>query len=117
VLVVDAESLVRWALAQTLTARGCVVTDVASAAGALQRLSGPHPEFDVIVLDHCLSETHDLSLLEAARALSPRSRIVMLTACMPPELAAEACRCGARAVLEKPVDLEALAALVTAPSD
>jgi hypothetical protein len=41
----------------------------------------------------------------------------MLTACMPPELAAEACRCGARAVLEKPVDLEALAALVTAPSD
>jgi ATP-dependent Lon protease len=116
VLVADAESLVRWALAQALTAQGCTVTDVSSATGALQLLSRPHPEFDVIVLDHCLSDTHDLTLLETARALSPRSRIVMLTACMPPERAAEAYRCGAQAVIEKPVDLDALVAVVTTPS-
>lgn len=116
VLVADGESLVRWALAQALTAQGCTVTGVSSASGARDRLSRPDSAFDVIVLDHCLSETHDLSLLKAARALSPGSRIVMLTACMPPELATEACRCGAQAVLEKPVDLRALVALVTGGS-
>ena len=61
-----------------------------------------------------MAPTRATSTLEAARALSPRSRIVMLTACMPPELAAEACRCGAQAVLEKPVDLDVLVAVVTA---
>jgi DNA-binding NtrC family response regulator len=116
VLVVDRESLVRWALVQTLAGRGCTITDVSSAAAALQLLSRPHPEFDVILLDGCMSGTHDLSLLQATAALSPHSRIVMLTACMTPELAADACRSGACAVLEKPLDLDKVIALVKAPA-
>ena len=113
VLVADAESLQRWALVQTLSARGCEVTDVASAAATHQVLSRPHPDFDVILLDHCISDTHDLSLLTEAAALSPRSRIVLLTACMTQDLGGEARRRGADAILEKPVDLDTLADLVT----
>jgi DNA-binding NtrC family response regulator len=113
VLVADAESLVRWALTEALTTHGCLVTEVSTAAAALQLLGRPHTELDVILLDHCISDTHDLSLLDSAVALSPRSRVVMLNACMPPEMAAEARRHGAWAVLEKPLDLDAVVALVT----
>lgn len=69
--------------------------------------------FDVVLLDYRLPNSQDLTPLKHVRQLAPASRIIMVSADMAPEVAAEAGRLGAQAVLSKPLDLDELCALVT----
>jgi DNA-binding NtrC family response regulator len=104
VLVVDDEMLIRWALCQALGARGCQVTEAASAREALSALRAG--DFDVVVLDYRLPDTTHLDLLRGVRALSPASHIVMMTALGAPDMIDEAMDFGVSRVLDKPVDLD-----------
>ena len=113
VLIVDDESLIRWSLAETLTDEGYGVLEAADGQGALEALRDTPRPIDVIMLDYRLPDSNGLQLLGKIRALSPGSRVVMMTAHGSPEVIAEAVRLGAVCVVNKPIDMHGVADLVS----
>jgi DNA-binding NtrC family response regulator len=113
VLVIDDDPLMRWALAETLRERGWQVSeggDARETEAAIRRTSAP---FDVVLLDYRLPDSDDLSLLASVRALSPDSKVVMMTAFETPDMVRDALSLGACSVLSKPFDMEKVPASVT----
>jgi two-component system, NtrC family, response regulator AtoC len=113
VLIVDDESLIRWSLAETLTDEGYGVLEAADGQGALEALRDTPRPVDVVMLDYRLPDSNGLQLLGKIRTLSPRSRVVMMTAHGTPEVIAEAVRLGAVCVVNKPIDMHGVADLVS----
>ena len=103
-LVVDDESLIRWALGQALADHGCQVTEAASAAEARAVLRTA--SFDVVVMDYRLPDTTELELLRHVRRALPQSRVVMMTSHRTSEMVDQARHLGVATVLEKPLDLD-----------
>lgn len=104
VLVVEDEPLMRWSLAETLSAAGHTVVEVDDGASALRLLGDTQP-VDVVLLDFRLPDTIDLRLLADIRARVPRTPVVMMTAYGNPALTTDARKLGAYDVLEKPFDI------------
>jgi DNA-binding NtrC family response regulator len=112
VLVVDDEALIRWSLAEMLGERGYVVTEADNASMALAAIQQAQEPFDVVLLDYRLPDSADLRLLEIVRRIAPTSQVIMITAHNSPELAQGAVALGAFRVINKPFEVESLAALV-----
>jgi DNA-binding NtrC family response regulator len=112
VLVVDDEALIRWSLAEMLGERGYVVTEADNARMALAAIQQAQEPFDVVLLDYRLPDSADLRLLETVKRLAPTSQVIMITAHNSPELAQGAVALGAFRVINKPFEVESLAALV-----
>jgi DNA-binding NtrC family response regulator len=112
VLVVDDEALIRWSLAEMLGERGYVVTEAGDARTAVAAIEGAGQPFDIVLLDFRLPDSADLRLLEKVRRLAPTSQVIMITAHNSPELAQGAAALGAYRVVNKPFEVESLAALV-----
>ena len=112
VLVVDDEPLVCWSVAETLAESGYEVIEAYDAASAVHAVSPPARPPDVVLLDLFLPDSTDLALLSTLRRLVPATAIVVITAHGNPELREEAHRIGAQALLDKPVEISALAPLV-----
>ena len=111
ILIVDDEPLIRWSMAETLSSDGYLVSEAGSADEALRELvSAPVP--DIILLDFRLPDSNDLKLLETIRRLAPGTAVVMMTAYGAPDVVAGAIQPGAYRVVNKPVDLGDLPALV-----
>ena len=113
VLIVDDEPLIRWSLAETLTDNGYGVLQAGDGQGAVEALKDTPGPVDVILLDYRLPDSNNLQLLATIRATSPRSRVVLMTAYGTPEVAAEALRLGAVYVVNKPLDMQEVADLVS----
>src|SRR6266545_864818 len=106
VLVIDDDPLMRWALTETLCERGWQVSqggDAQETEAAIRKTSTP---FDVVLLDYRLPDSDDLSLLASVRALSPHSKVIMMTAFETPDMVRGALDLGASTVLRKPFDME-----------
>ena len=116
-LVVDDEALIRWSVAETLTALGMEVEQAATAAATLDAIAGASSPFDVVVLDLRLPDMNDLSLLGRVREQLPTAVVVLMTAFGTPEIIAEAVSMGVRGVLTKPFELEALTRLLAHPGE
>jgi DNA-binding NtrC family response regulator len=112
VLVVDDEPLICWSLAETLGDRGDIVTEARSGAAALRALSEAKEPIDVMLLDYKLPDVHNLSLLSTVRRLSPASRVILMSAYATPEIAKDALAQGAVRVVNKPIDMHDVPALV-----
>jgi len=112
VLVVDDEPLSRWSVAETLSDCGYRVTAVDDAAAALRAMAGPGQPPRVVLLDLWLPDRNDLEVLSAMQQLSPSTKIILITAYGTEALFEDARRRGAFAVLDKPVEMSALAPLV-----
>ena len=112
VLIVDDESLIRWSLAEMLSSRGYFVVEAGDGQSALALLRDPFCQVDVVMLDYRLPDLNGLQVLAAIRSVSPRSRVVLMTACGTPEIAAEAERLGAVCVVDKPIEMGDVADLV-----
>ena len=111
VLVVDDEPLIRWSIAETLTHVGFAVSEAGDAKETIQRLStGLTP--DVVLLDYRLPDSNDLNLLQTIRKAIPASPVIMMTAFGTPAVLDGAIELGAYCVLNKPVEMRDLAALV-----
>jgi len=117
VLVVDDEPLIRWSLAETLSDRGYTVLEAGDGRGAIEVLNAPCVPVDVIMLDYRLPDSNGLQLLEKIRALSPASRVVLMTAYGTPEVLEEALRLGAVCVVNKPIEMQDVPALVACARD
>ena len=113
VLIVDDEPLIRWSLAETLTEQGYGVLQAGDGQEAVAALENPRRSIDVIMLDYRLPDSNSLELLARIRSLSPRSRVVLMTAYGTPEVAAEALRLGAFCVVGKPIEMHDVADLVS----
>ena len=112
VLLVDDEPLIRWSLAETLGDRGYSVLEAGDGRGAIEALTAASEPIDVVMLDYRLPDTNGLQLLGRIRALSPGSRVVLMTAYGTPEVFAEALRLGAACVVNKPIEMHDVANLV-----
>jgi DNA-binding NtrC family response regulator len=112
VLLVEDESLIRWALTQTLVAAGARVVEAADARSAIDALRAGAQGFDVAVLDVRLPDGSGLGLLATIRQSWPKTSVLLMTAFDPPELWREACALGALGVVEKPFELDAMTRLI-----
>ena len=112
VLVVDDEALIRWTLAQALGERGYDGTEAGDARGAIAAVEAAADPFDVVLLDYRLPDSADLRLLGTLKRLAPSSQIIMITAHNSPELTQGATALGAFRVLNKPFEVDSVAAMV-----
>jgi DNA-binding NtrC family response regulator len=112
VLVVEDESLIRWAVVEILSEAGHTVFQATDAATALQALRQTSDSFDVVLLDFRLPDSDDLSLLERIRQQAPMSAIVMMTAFGTAEMTAQAKSLGVYEVIAKPFDVATIADLL-----
>jgi DNA-binding NtrC family response regulator len=113
ILLVDDEALIRWAVAETLTAHGHSVTEAVDARSTLQVLRDTPTPFDVVLLDYRMPDSNDLTLLAAIRRVAPKSQVILVTAYGAPDVMRGALELGAYRVVSKPVDMQRLAGLVT----
>jgi CheY-like chemotaxis protein len=111
VLIVDDEPLICWSIAETLGGCGAVVTQAATGLAAVRALAAV-PEPDVVLLDYHLPDSHDLRLLATMKRMSPRSQVILMSACCTPEIARRALAVGACLVVGKPLDMCVVPALV-----
>jgi DNA-binding NtrC family response regulator len=95
VLVVEDESLIRWAVAEALRAAGHAVLEAPDAATALRIVAEAAHPVDAVLLDLRLPDSSDLSLLAAIRRQTPPTAVVMMTAHGTREEAAGARALGA----------------------
>ena len=114
VLVVDDEPLIRWSVSQTLADSGYQVTEAADARSALRAMAAPGVRADAVLLDLCLPDSQDLTILSAIRALSPATPVILMTAHGTDDLSEEARTRGAFMTLHKPFDMSELPPLVEA---
>src|SRR5947209_19628544 len=84
VLIVDDDRLVRWSLAEILTADGHVVTEAKDGATALRAIHGAAVPFDVALLDDDLPDSRDPRLLSELGRVSPTRRVGLTTAYRTP---------------------------------
>jgi DNA-binding NtrC family response regulator len=112
ILIVDDEPLMRMALVQALADSGCMVEEAVDAGTATRTLAASAP-FDIVLLDYQLPDSRDLQLLARIKALSPRTRVMLMTAHPTPDMIIEAEHLGAACVLNKPIDIGELCRMVT----
>jgi DNA-binding NtrC family response regulator len=109
VLVVDDDESLRSVIEYSLRERGHTVVAVGSGSAALQRLS---EGFDLVITDVLMGDMSGMDVLAEAKARSPQTAVIVITAYGAIEDAVRAMKLGALDYLTKPFDLEALALVV-----
>jgi DNA-binding NtrC family response regulator len=109
VLIVDDDAAFRFAMAKALSRRGFQVSEADSGEAALGQLAREAP--DVGLLDLRMRGIDGLSVLRQAR--SAKTRFIVLTGHGSVAAAVDAMKLGAFSFLEKPVDAEVLAPLIS----
>jgi DNA-binding NtrC family response regulator len=98
-------------LADVLSVFGYAVTTASSAAAALSVVSQTRP--DLVLMDVRMPGLSGVDALKTLKALAPQLAVIMMTAFARDDLAEEARRAAALAVLPKPLDMKRLLALLT----
>ncbi len=115
VLVVDDDEAVRSSLSDALANESVRVSVAATGEEALERLAAE--AVDLVLSDVRMPGMNGLELLRrvksGVRAGAPAADVVLMTAFSDPGVAVVAVREGARACLNKPLDLLDLRALVS----
>ena len=110
VLVVDDEANARSALADCLRAEGYESRTAPDGSQGLRALTSFDP--DVVLTDLKMPGLDGIGFLEQARGRSPHAVFVVMTAFGSISTAVEAIKKGAESYLTKPLDLDAVLALV-----
>lgn len=110
ILVVDDEANARNALAELLDDAGYVVSTAADGRTALLQMEQVEP--DVVLTDLKMPGMDGLSLIERGRPMSPHSTFIVMTAFATIDTAVKAIKLGAESYLTKPLELEAVIAIV-----
>ncbi|HDR15503.1 MAG TPA: response regulator [Desulfobacteraceae bacterium] len=110
VLLVDDEEEFLDILGERMKIRGMEVKTSSSALAALDVLK--KESFDVIILDLMMPEMDGLEALKRIKKNRPELQVILLTGHGTIEKGVEAMRLGAMDFVEKPADLETLAAKI-----
>jgi two-component system response regulator AtoC len=108
-LIVDDEPLVRWSLRERFARDGYTVLEASTAAGALEQATG---NIDLVLLDYRLPDGDGLSVLRKIKETTPDTLVILMTAFSTVENAVEAIKHGAYHYLNKPFNLDDVAATV-----
>jgi len=109
ILVVDDESLIRYALTERLTAEGYRVLEADTAAGAVAKSDDG---VDLVLLDYRLPDGDGLAALKRIKERDPDTLVILLTAYSSVETAVEAIKQGAYHYVNKPFNLDEIVLLV-----
>jgi DNA-binding NtrC family response regulator len=109
VLVVDDEALIRWSVAERLKADGYHVLEADTGKAAIDRLS---EGIDLVLLDYKLPDTDGVSVLRRLKEIDQDILVIMMTAYAKIETAVEAMKLGAYHFVNKPFNLDEIAATV-----
>src|SRR5687767_10392786 len=108
-LVVDDEELVRWSLRERFRREGYTVVEAPTAASALEQVAGG---IDLVLLDYRLPDGDGLTVLRRVKEVTPDTPVILMTAFSTVENAVEAIKHGAYHYLNKPFNLDDVAAMV-----
>src|SRR5580700_4002143 len=108
ILVVDDESLIRFALHERLTDDGYRVIEADTAAAAIAKSD---EGVDLVLLDYKLPDGDGLAVLKHIRAHDPDTLVILLTAHASVDIAVEAMKQGAYHYANKPFNLDEIALL------
>jgi DNA-binding NtrC family response regulator len=109
ILVVDDESLIRRSIGARLRASGYQVVEAENGRSAVERAA---TGIDLAILDFRLPDMDGLAVLKQLRQIDPDVLVILLTAYSSVDTAVEAMKLGAYHFMNKPFDLDTLAALV-----
>ena len=111
VLIVEDEQSIRDILTELFEAEGTAVESAASLGNAQAAFA--RREYDLIVTDLRIGGKRDggLQVMAASGLLSPDATVIVLTAYPDEDVRHASLRLGATHFLEKPVDLQTIAAL------
>jgi len=109
-LMVDDEKDFALTLAERLELRGFTPSVVFDGESALERVRGDH--FDLVLLDVMLPGLNGLTVLRRIQEMQPELPVVLLTGNAGSREGIEGMKQGARAYINKPVDLRELLSLV-----
>ncbi|MCU0691498.1 MAG: response regulator [Polyangiaceae bacterium] len=107
VLLVDDEEEFTSLLSERMEARGLRVEAVSNGSAALKKVE-EGKKYDVIVLDLAMPGMDGIETLRRLMQQNPDLQVILLTGHATLQKGIEAVRLGAREVLEKPADLNAL---------
>jgi DNA-binding NtrC family response regulator len=110
ILIVDDEAKARGSMGRLLSAAGYEILEAESLARAVATLQDHLP--DILLLDFNLPDGHGLDLLRKLSGTKPRPQVVVVTGTANIPTAVEALQLGAADLLEKPVDMARLKAVV-----
>ncbi len=110
ILVVDDEANARSALAELLSDAGYAVSTAADGRTALLQLEQVDP--DVVLTDLKMPGMDGLALIEQGRPMSPHATFIVMTAFATIDTAVRAIKLGAESYLTKPLELDAVIAIV-----
>lgn len=110
VLVVEDEALQREMLMGHLESKGYLVVSAGTSEAALEQVQARR--IDVVLSDYRLPGMTGIELLEAIRKVNPELPFLMVTAYATVDVAVKAMRMGAVDFLTKPIEFDALDALL-----
>jgi len=110
VLIVDDEANARDALAELMDDAGYSVCTAADGRTALLQMERVDP--DVVLTDLKMPGMDGLALIERGRPLSPHTSFIVMTAFATIDTAVQAIKLGAESYLTKPLELDAVIAIV-----
>jgi len=106
ILLVDDEKDMDWVMRQILTDAGYRVVAAKTGAEGLARFREAAQSIRLVLLDLRLPDMSGLDLLEKIKAISSRTKVLMITAFGTAELRKLAKKKGAVEVLDKPFRVE-----------
>ncbi len=106
VLIVDDEKEFRTYLSEAVSAAGYEVQQASSGREAVDKAADE--DFDVVLLDLIMPKMSGSDVLVELRRVSPRSRVIMITAFASIENAVDAIKRGATDYLSKPFKIDEL---------
>ena len=106
ILVVDDETLIRWALNERLSSLGYHVDEAGDGASTLAFFREGAPPVDLVLLDLKLPDSDGVTLLKKIKHRSPACRVILMTAFGTAEKLQDARDNGVDEVLAKPFDLD-----------
>lgn len=110
ILIVDDSSLARRTLRQHLQELGHTVEEASDGAQALERFFLNAP--DLVILDMVMSGMYGLDVLAKMRELNSDVRVIVATADIQTSTSDQVRAAGAKGILNKPVNREALDAAI-----